>query len=189
MLFCSLSKESGVRFVHRRRKTAGFTLIELLVVVLIIGILSAVALPQYELAVAKSRAAQIMPFLSSVRTAQEAYYLANGEYSAKWGNLDISLPAGLTATDCVSGGADTECVAFSFGTKCSLLSSGGSAYCSGGPSGLPELGVSYNYGVNKTTFGNFLCIAKPQTLGEKVCLSLGGVLKQSNANGNYYSVL
>ena len=55
----------------------GFTLIELLVVVLIIGILASVALPQYQKAVLKSRAAEAWVNLKALNDAATAYCLEN----------------------------------------------------------------------------------------------------------------
>lgn len=69
-----------------------FTLIELLVVVLIIGILAAVAVPQYQKAVEKSRASQAITLLKTVFESAEAYYLANGTWPTSFEQLDIDIP-------------------------------------------------------------------------------------------------
>lgn len=72
--------------------TGGFSLIELLVVVLIIGILAAVALPQYQLTVEKARAAQAAVMVNAIAKAQESYFLANNKYAETLEELDIDIP-------------------------------------------------------------------------------------------------
>ncbi len=69
----------------------GFTLIELLVVVLIIGILAAVAVPQYQIAVEKSRAVQAITLARALHDAQEAYYLENGQYAYSKTQLPVVI--------------------------------------------------------------------------------------------------
>ncbi len=82
----------------------GFTLIELLVVVLIIGILSSVALPQYQKAVKKTRLMRLAPLVKAMADAEEAYYLANGQYTPFSGELDVSWPDGNLAGSATDDG-------------------------------------------------------------------------------------
>ena len=72
----------------------GFTLIELLVVVLIIGILAAVALPQYKKAVVKTQLANMKIIVDAVYDAEQAYVLARGNYTKLFSELNTDIADG-----------------------------------------------------------------------------------------------
>ena len=74
-------------------KRNGFTLIELLVVVLIIGILAAIAVPQYQKAVDRAEATEAVVQGRALVDAQVRYYLANANTTLDLENLDIEIPS------------------------------------------------------------------------------------------------
>ena len=72
-------------------RLGGFTLIELLVVVLIIGILAAMAMPQYFKAVERSRMTEAITIMDSVAKAQRRKYMQTNRYAERFEGLDVSL--------------------------------------------------------------------------------------------------
>ncbi len=153
-------------------RLGGFTLIELLVVVLIIGILAAVALPQYEKAVFKSRAAEAITALRAITTAQEEYYMANGAYASSLGDLSVSFPA-------VTQNYSFACVSVATGAK---------------------LTTCYAYGLNENPIfefyspfaggaeqGKLWCVAQTPKQHE-LCRSLGTFDMGSSEAKGYYVI-
>ena len=84
----------------------GFTLIEVLVVVLIIGILSSIALPQYQRAVNETRFATLQNTATPLIKAAHIYRMKNGTWPANFEGLSVTLPKGFNIT---SAGSKSSC--------------------------------------------------------------------------------
>jgi type IV pilus assembly protein PilA len=77
----------------KKNRNEGFTLIELLVVVIIIGILSAIALPNFLNQSAKAKQSEAKTTIGSVNSAQTAYRQENAEFAGTMPELALGLPA------------------------------------------------------------------------------------------------
>ena len=140
----------------------GFTLIELLVVVLIICILAAVALPQYQLAVMKSRYSTFKNLTNAIANAQERFFMENGVYAKNFEELDIQLPEGKLDTSTPSQ------YKYSWG-RCTLFVEDGFARCDD----FTKIGYERRYIYGKTQPNRTKCYAYTDDIKSpqaKICM-------------------
>ena len=143
----------------------GFTLVELLVVVLIIGILSSVALPQYQKAVNKSRVAGYWPVLKNLAEANKLCRLEKGG-DCSLSDLDIEMPTckplpgtstcSYNLTDCRGSGGTDDCVKLSLSDITLYIDGREGRVCQGncekyGLTGANSRSFSYAYVLDSTS--------------------------------------
>ncbi len=148
--------------------TKAFTLIEVLVVVLIIGILAAIAVPQYQVSVEKSRASALLFRLKALAQAQINYYMRNNKYASTIDVLDIDMPGKV-----YSSSRSSTYYLTPDNLHIAVLTS---PYIAGGTD-LVQIDLSFNdnpqaYGYSVA--GEIYCYGKKDSeLAIKVCRSLG----------------
>ena len=160
----------------------GFTLIELLVVVLIIGILAAIALPQYRIAVTKSKVASILPLMRRWKDALM-------EYNLQYGDYDVSDATALG----VNWPSDWGC-----GDSLECESSDGHWYCFPNEEPVGYVYCQYDssftiamYQENDEIYENFRGMLTCQgwdDIGKKLCKSLGKNLIEDNGHNVLYQL-
>ncbi|MGB2579112.1 type II secretion system protein G [Elusimicrobium simillimum] len=142
----------------------GFTLIELLVVVLIIGILAAIALPQYNKAVEKSRAMEALTAIKAIATGIEVYHMQTGENPPSFASMDIDIQGDHQS--------DTK-VVISKNWYILMFPADGSAtaYRIGKTDQEPKIAYSNRKSLDKKLF---LCVSgADNTYAKQLCQSLG----------------
>ena len=89
-------KAKFLQHINKRRQDQGFTLIELLVVIIIIGILSAIALPAFLSQANKAKQSEAKQYVASMNKGQQAYYAENPSFGTSVAILGLGLKTQTT---------------------------------------------------------------------------------------------
>ena len=89
-------KAKFLQHINKRRQDQGFTLIELLVVIIIIGILSAIALPAFLNQANKAKQSEGKQYISSINKGQQAFYAENTRFGTNVAVLGLGLKTATT---------------------------------------------------------------------------------------------
>ncbi len=90
----------------KMRGQRAFTLVELMVVIIIVGVLASLAMPRFSNTIEKSRIAEAINILQTLRDAQEVYSLENAGYTADINDLDVTIPVSRNFNDPTLATAD-----------------------------------------------------------------------------------
>ncbi|MEA5538841.1 type IV pilin-like G/H family protein [Limnoraphis robusta Tam1] len=106
-------KAKFLQHVAKRKKEGGFTLIELLVVIIIIGILSAIALPSFLNQANKAKESEAKQYLSAINKGQQAAYTEFGQFNTDINALGVGIKTETEnyKYECAVGEAAVSCTA------------------------------------------------------------------------------